>query len=165
MVASALTFLALPTASSSGLTAVVVAGQTEIFLGRRISHSCNQPMVRDTAKGECPGICSDKCPKAKNQPTHPPRRDRKKKSFKDGMNKKVQGAVVKALEEKNNGTPGTPVSTQVGTVDGMQAVTAAAGHAPPGAGGAQPGTFFPPWNQVNQIFGNSGQPFYWALEF
>ena len=46
--------------------------------------------------------------KAKNQPTRAPQRERKKTSFKDRVNKKVQAAVAKTLEEKKDNTAGTP---------------------------------------------------------
>ena len=70
-VTSALTSLASPTSGSAAKPtspgAVVTVSQAKQFLGDQRCHSCNRPMGKDAAKGECCGMYWSKCPNAGNK--------------------------------------------------------------------------------------------------
>ena len=77
----------------------MAVSQAEQFLGERRCHSCNRPMGKDAAKGECRGMYWSKCPDTGDKAAierakvreaefkewkekHEHKRDKKKKSFK-----------------------------------------------------------------------------------
>ena len=150
------------TSTSSGSPAaapLVLASQAESFMNERRCFACNRPMGRDASKGQCRGMRSSNCPmkddpaamekakvreaefkawKAKNPGTRGAKK--KKGSFKERINRKVQAAVTKALEEAASGTgpapqPATAVAAKSAATAGQAAAAtsqaAASAVAPP----------------------------------